>query len=205
QDRVIGDIIRKLPGIEMEGDRILYQGKPIQKYMVNNLDLMEGRYGMINKNMPADAVKSVQVVENDQPIKILDSLVFCDRASLNLELKKFTTTGTGKLGTGYAPGLWEVNLTPITFGKTFQALYSLQSNNIGDDVSKQLRRYYTGCAFSYGASRSDEQRGPSYTGVRGVSIPGFDERKWLDTRIGLLTANMLQKLDDGLELKGNAS
>src|SRR5690606_24465980 len=101
QDRVIADIIKKLPGIEMRGDQILYQGKPIQKYMVDNHDLMEGRYGLINNNLPADAVKKVQVVENDQPIKILDSLVFSDRASLNLELKKFTTTGTGKVGVGY--------------------------------------------------------------------------------------------------------
>ena len=38
KDRVIADIIKKLPGIEMIGDQILYQGKPIQKYMVNNLD-----------------------------------------------------------------------------------------------------------------------------------------------------------------------
>lgn len=204
QDRVIGDIIRKLPGIEMEGDRILYQGKPIQKYMVNNLDLMEGRYSMINKNLPADAVKNVQVVENDQPIKILDSLVFSDRASLNLELKKFTTTGTGKLGAGYAPGLWEANLTPMTLGKTFQALYSLQSNNIGDDVSTQLRRYYTGGTF-FSRSQQGERQGPSYTGVRGVSTPGFDERKWLDNRIFLSSANMLQKLSDGAELKGNVS
>lgn len=52
QDRVIADIIKKLPGIEMEGGKILYQGKPIQKYMVNNLDLMEGRYAMINNNLP---------------------------------------------------------------------------------------------------------------------------------------------------------
>src|SRR5699024_5728851 len=103
EDRVIGDIIRKLPGIEMDGERILYRGKPIQKYMVNNLDLMEGRYGMINKNLPADAVKDVQVVENDQPIKILDSLVFSDQASLNLKLKKFTTSGTVKVGLGASP------------------------------------------------------------------------------------------------------
>jgi len=59
QDRVIGDVIKKLPGTEMRGGEILYQGKPIQKYMVNNLDLMEGRYGMINNNLPADAVKNV--------------------------------------------------------------------------------------------------------------------------------------------------
>jgi len=204
QDRVIADIIQKLPGVEMEGDRILYQGKSIQKYMVNNLDLMEGRYAMVNKNLPADAVKRVQIIENHQPIKILDSIVFSDRASLNLELKKFTTTGTGKLGAGYTPMLWEGNLTPMTFGKTFQALYSAQSNNIGDDVSKQLRTYYTGGSFSMGSS-GGERGGPSFLGLQGVSTPGFDEKKWLDNRIFLASANMLQKLADGMELKGNLS
>src|SRR5690606_28278686 len=160
QDRVIADIIKKLPGIEMRGDQILYQGKPIQKYMVNNLDLMEGRYGMINNNLPADAVKNVQVVENDQPIKILDSLVFSDRASLNLELKKFTSTGSGKVGVGLAPLLWDVNVTPMTFGKTFQMLNSFQSNNTGHDVAKDLRPFYTG--GGYFRTRATVQNGPSY-------------------------------------------
>jgi len=204
QDRVIGDIIRKLPGVEMIGDKILYQGKPIQKYKVNNLDLMEGRYGMINNNLPADVVKKIQVVENDQPIKILDSLVISDRASLNLELRKFTTTGTGRVGVGAAPLLWEVNLTPMTFGRTFQMLHSLQSNNTGDDVSRQLARYYTGGGF-FANSRTDNSEGPSYLEIRDVSSPGFDQKKWLDNRIFLWNTNLLQKLRNGVEVKGNIS
>lgn len=204
QDRVIADIIKKLPGIEMEGDKILYQGKPIQKYMVNNLDLMEGRYAMINKNLPADAVKNVQVVENDQPIKILDSVVFSDRASINLELKKFTSTGSGKVGVGAAPLLWDVNLTPMTFGQTFQMLNSLQSNNVGVDVAKDLRPFYTG-ANGYLMNRSSVGEGPSYIALRNVPSPGFEERKWLDNKIFLWSTNVLQKLNDGLELKGNFS
>lgn len=203
QDRVIADIIRKLPGIEMVGEQIHYQGKPIQKYMVNNLDLMEGRYAMINKNLPADAVKNVQIVENDQPIKILDSLVFSDRASLNIELKKFTSTGSGKAGLGAAPFLWDVNLTPMTFGKTFQMLNSFQSNNVGVDVSKDLRAFYTGSGFMHTKSSIDE--GPSYIYLRNVPSPGFEERKYLDNKIFLFSTNVLQKLANDLEVKGNVS
>ncbi|MFZ4260631.1 hypothetical protein ACFRAE_01215 [Sphingobacterium sp. HJSM2_6] len=203
QDRVIADIIKKLPGIEMQGDQILYQGKPIQKYMVNNLDLMEGRYGMINNNLPADAVKKVQVVENDQPIKIMDSLVFSDRASLNLELKKFTTTGTGKVGFGYEPVLWDLNLTPMTFGKTFQMVNSFQTNNIGYDASKDLRAFYTG--GMYFGTQATISNGESFLAIRNVSSPSFDEKKWLDNKIFLFSTNALKKLNSGLELKGNLS
>lgn len=203
QDRVIADIIKKLPGIEMEGGKILYQGKPIQKYMVNNLDLMEGRYGMINNNLPADAVKRVQIIENDQPIKILDSLVFSDRASLNLELKKFTTTGTGKIGLGATPFLWDLNLTPMTFGKTFQMLNSFQTNNTGNDATKDLRAFYTG-GMSFG-NRTSISNGESFLAIRNVSSPSFDEKKWLDNKLFLFSTNALQKLKSGLELKGNLS
>lgn len=205
QDRVIGDIIRKLPGIEMVGDKIFYQGKAIQKYMVNNLDLMGGRYGIINNNLPVDAVKKVQIVENDQPIKILDSLVFSDRASLNIELKKFTTTGTGNGGIGYEPILWDINLTPMTFDKTFQSLYSFQSNNIGNDVSQQLRSYYTGGPIGNQSPENTDRDGPSFMTVRDVPSPGFDQNKWLDNRIFLGDANLLKKLENGLEIRGNLS
>lgn len=203
QDRVIADIIKKLPGIEMQGDQILYQGKPIQKYMVNNLDLMEGRYGMINNNLPADVVKKVQVVENDQPIKILDSLGMSDRASLNLELKKFTSTGAGKVGLGYEPALWDLNLTPMTFGKTFQMLNSFQTNNTGYDASKDLQAFYTGGTFF--DNKYSINNGESFLAVRNISSPSFDEKKWLDNRIFLFSTNTLKKIKNGLELKGNIS
>ncbi|WP_400261558.1 hypothetical protein ACFX5U_17150 [Sphingobacterium sp. SG20118] len=203
QDRVIADIIKKLPGIEMRGGQILYQGEPIQQYRVNGLDMMGGRYGLINQNLPAEAVLKVQILENHQPIKMLDKLVFSNRATLNLQLKKFTTTGTGKIGLGATPALWDANITPMSFAKTFQTLNSFQTNNVGDDVSQQLKPFYSGTG--YFAARSRFSDGPSYLSIREVATPGFDQKKWLDNQIFLVSSNMIQKLKNGLEVKGNFS
>lgn len=203
QDRVIADVIKKLPGVQVEGNIILYQGKPIQKLMVNNLDLMEGRYAMINNNLPVDAVHNIQVIENNQPIKILDSLVFSNRASFNIVLKKLTTTGNGKISLGISPLLWDVNLSPMTFDKKFQMLNSLQSNNVGNDAAKDLKSFYT----SSGVFGSDEiqQDGPFYVSIRDVSKPDFQEKKWLDNKLFMFTSNLLKKLNSDLEVKGNIS
>lgn len=207
EDRVIADIIKKLPGIEMEGEKILYQGKAIQKYFINGLDLLEGRYSLANNNLPVDAVRKVQVIENDQPIKILDSLIFSDRASLNVQLKKFTNTGSAKLGVGFTPLLRDVNITPMTFNKNFQAINSFQSNNIGDDVSKQLDAITAGTFFDYAdfANVSGNNTPTPFVGLQEIGAPVLNERKWLNNNVNMLSSNSLQKLQNNLELKGNLS
>lgn len=204
-DRVIGDIIKKLPGIEMQGKQILYQGKPIQKYSIDGLDLLEGRYSMANENLPAGAVQTVQVVENDQPIKILDSLIFSDRASLNIKLKKFTTTGSGKVGVGAKLLLWDVNLTPMTFNKTFQTINSYQTNNVGDDVSRQLETYSFGNNFDMDIPESVVAFAKSFINLHGVITPPFEQKRWLRNNIHMISSNVLQKMKNDVEIKGNVS
>lgn len=204
-DRVIGDIIKKLPGIEMQGSQIFYQGKPIQKYSINGLDLLEGRYSMANDNLPVDAVRSVQIVENDQPIKILDSLVFSDRASLNIKLKKFTTTGSGKIGVGAKPLLWDVNLTPMTFNKNFQTINSYQTNNIGDNVARQLETYSFGNAFDQDIPESQIAFAKSFINLHDIITPPFEQKRWLRNNIHMFSSNVLQKLKNDVEVKGNIS
>ena len=71
EDRVIADVIKKLPGIEVQPTgQILYQGKPIQKYFINGLDLLEGRYDLANNSLSVESVSKVQIIENHQPIKV---------------------------------------------------------------------------------------------------------------------------------------
>lgn len=204
QDRVIADIIKKLPGIEMLGDQIYYQGKPIERYMVNNLDLMEGRYAMINQSLPSEAVKSVQVIENDQPIKMLDSAVPSDRVSLNLELKKFVTTGTAKIGTGYSPLLWDSNVTPMTFEKDFQMLNSFQANNIGVDAKSALDALYNNSSYFNQSGTTTGPR-PEYVYLQQPASPAFDPKRWLDNRVFLVSSNGLKRLKGGLQVRGNVS
>lgn len=206
QDRVIADVIKKLPGVEMDGDKILYQGKPIQKYYINGLDLLESRYAIANNNLPIEAVKKIQIIENNQPVKILDSIIFSDRASINIQLKKLTTTGTGKIGVGLAPALWDVNLTPMTFNRNFQAINSFQANNVGDNVSRQLDALTQSDLYEVMELSDLPVRKPlSLFTVQEPSSPFFNEKRWLVNRTFLLNSNTLQKLKNDYELKINFS
>jgi hypothetical protein len=94
QDRSIGDVLKRMPGIEVLPDgKILYQGKAINKYYIEGLDLLEGKYNLANDNLPYQEVSQVQILENHQPIKTLDSLQFSDRSALNIKLKHLYFTG----------------------------------------------------------------------------------------------------------------
>ena len=128
-DRSIADVLSKMPGIDILPDgKVLYQGKPINKYYIEGLDLLEGRYNLANKNLPFGQVASVQVFENHQPIRVLDSLVFSDKAALNIQLKnKISFTGLLKAGIGGSPTLYEGNFTPMLFSPRQQMISSYQT------------------------------------------------------------------------------
>ncbi|MBQ3595544.1 MAG: hypothetical protein II981_09070, partial [Bacteroidales bacterium] len=105
EDKSIEDVLKKMPGIEVEGNgQILYQGLPIQKFYVEGMDLMDGQYATISKNLPHQSVASVEIYENHQPIALLQDRVDTERASLNIKLSKnVTVTGSGELGVGLYP------------------------------------------------------------------------------------------------------
>ncbi|PZU20457.1 MAG: hypothetical protein DI622_07945, partial [Chryseobacterium sp.] len=118
-DRSLADVLKKMPGIEVNADgTILYQGNAINKFYVEGKDLMEGGYGTISNSLPKDAVAKVEVLENHQPVKILQNKVPSDQAAINIKLKKsITMTGRGEVGIGADPFLWNVKLTPMFFSK----------------------------------------------------------------------------------------
>lgn len=118
-DRTILDVINRMPGIEVkENGQILYQGTPINKYYIEGLDMLQGKYNLANENLPFKEVLDVQVIENHQPIRLLDSLTYSPNAALNIKLKnKHVLTGQVKAGVGAIPLLWDVNVTPMYFTK----------------------------------------------------------------------------------------
>ena len=57
QDRTLADVMAKMPGLEVKSDgHISYQGKEINKFYIEGLDLMGGSYGIANQNLSADPV-----------------------------------------------------------------------------------------------------------------------------------------------------
>ncbi|AUC16808.1 hypothetical protein BTO06_17395 [Tenacibaculum sp. SZ-18] len=204
KDQVIADVLKRMPGIEVLNDgKILYQGKPIQKYYIEGLDLLEGKYNLANENLPANVVSKVQILENHQPIKLLDSLVYSDKTSLNIKLKNnITLTGTSRIGFGTSPFLWDVNITPMLFTKKQQMISSYQTNNTGNDISTQIKNLTLEELFEKLEFDSDKK---NWATINELSEPRFSKERWLNNNVHLLSNNYLIRLKKDVDLKINLS
>lgn len=138
-DRAIGDVLKKMPGIEVsESGKISFNGKNIKRFYVENMDLLQGRYGLATNNIPAKAVSVVQVLENYQPVKALQGKISTDDVAINLRLKdsaKGVLSIIGLLGGGYQPILWNAEATAMYFNKQSQNMTIYKGNNSGGECS----------------------------------------------------------------------
>ncbi|MFC6858127.1 carboxypeptidase-like regulatory domain-containing protein [Zunongwangia atlantica] len=201
-DRVIADVLKKIPGIEIRPNGgIYYKDEPIQKYYIEGLDMLEGRYNLANNNLSANAVSKIEILENHQPVKVLDSLEFSERASINIKLKKdITFSGTATAGIGAAPLLWQAKVTPMIFTKKRQAIVTYQSNNTGVDASGEVLNFSQNF---YGNNFGIDQE--NWVSIQNVSPPPFSSERWLDNNVHLLSGNILQRIKKDLDLKLNIS
>ncbi|MGJ8548993.1 carboxypeptidase-like regulatory domain-containing protein [Winogradskyella wichelsiae] len=203
KDRSIADVLKKMPGIEvLPNGQITYMGQPIEKYYIEGMDMLEGRYNLANENISANDVSKVQILENHQPIKVLDSLVFSDRTSLNIKLKNNTTvTGTAEIGAGLNPILFKTNLTPLVFTKRSQSLISYQYNNTGDDLARSNNNFSSSNNLLQGFNSSTKK----LLSLQGLSRPPFSSQRWLDNNEHLGNLSYLYRLKNKTDIKINLS
>ncbi|OPB86201.1 carboxypeptidase-like regulatory domain-containing protein [Elizabethkingia ursingii] len=205
-DRVLADALKKIPGIDVNKDgTILYQGEPLNKFYVNGKDLMEGGYGTINNSLPIDAIGKVEIMENHQPVKILQDKVPSDRAAINIKLKKSVTmTGRGEIGLGASPLLWNVKLTPMLFTDKIQWLFNYKSNNNGDAVENEGNILSFGSRYE-GIRRNITQN--SWLNVDNSDAPSIPQKRYLMNSVHFLSGNLLTNLNKNKEweFKANAS
>lgn len=196
-DRSIGDVLQKLPGIEVApSGQIKYQGKSINKFYVEGLDMLGGQYGIATNNIQASDIAKVEVYEDHQPIKVLQDWVASDRAAINLILKsgaKGAWNGVVQAGAGYQPVLWNGEVTPMFFGKNFQTIMTYKTNNTGDDVARELE---SSIGLGWDAER--------LTGIQEAGNPPVNERLYLNNNIHSVSINTINKTGKDSDLTVNA-
>ena len=208
QDRVIADVLKKMPGIEVGSDgQISYEGRPINKFYINGQDLLEGRYTLASNNLPAETVQSVQVLERHQPIRALTGQVRPAEAALNLKLtKKVTATGQAQLGAGWGPAplgpLWSANISPMLFAGRQQLIDTYQTNNTGQDAAAQLKPLTVGDLARVGELSSQK---PDLMHIQSLGRPPVGTSRYLFNQVQLLSANHLIPLGPENQLRVNAS
>lgn len=139
QDRYIEDVLRKLPGIEVgTNGQIRYQGKAIDKFYIEGQDPLGANYNQASRNLPADAVDRVEVIEHNQHKRILQGKVVGEQAALNIRLNKqalFRPFGELMGGTGLEPPLWTGKAFLMQVAPSNQLITNLRGNNVGQELA----------------------------------------------------------------------
>lgn len=143
-DETIEQVLTSLPGVNVLPDgRITYQGLDINKFYVEGLDLLEGRYNLITRNLGLQHIRDIEIIERHQPIRALDSISRPENAAINLRLKSnlaLTGSAQGELAlplSGMAATHW------FGFTKNQQFHVSGSFNNLGERFTADYVSHYT--------------------------------------------------------------
>src|SRR5665213_287281 len=199
-DRTIGDVLKKMPGITVKEDgSIMYNNKPINKFYIENSDLLQGRYGIATNNIEAKDVATVQVLENHQPIKALKDREFTDQAAINLKLKssaKGVLVATAAVGLGLSPALWNNELFTMYFNKGRQNINTYKGNNTGTDDGADLKSLYPDNVNDKSGSRLS---------VQSPSPPSISQKRYLFNRDNAVSVNNLWTVGKDYQVTANVS
>lgn len=206
QDRSIADILAKMPGLEvLPSGQIKFEDKAINKLYIEGMDLMGGRYAMATNNLSGKVVKEVQVLRNHQPITALRGKLFSENAALNLVLEdeaRYTISGSADIGLGYSHDndfLWDARIVGLLLGRKQQNLSLYKTNNIGQDVSDELKMQIRDSDM---AIESDN----AILSLPAMSVGQMiDEKRYLMNRSHLLATNHLYRINKESTLRGQFS
>ena len=146
-DRTIEDVIKKIPGVEVDQQgRIKYQGEDINKFYIEGLDMLGGRYTLASQNISPDDIASISVYENHQPKRVLQGVEYSKQAALNLKMKRSSMLRpivTTTLGAGYGDeALWLAEGTGLFIAPSKQYLLTAKTNNAGNFYSKETTNFF---------------------------------------------------------------
>lgn len=202
QDRSIADVLKKMPGIEvLPSGQIKFEDKAINKLYIEGMDLMGDRYSLATNNLSNKVVKEVQVLRNHQAISALRGKSFSEQAALNLVLTddvRYTFSGSADMGVGYSENkepLWDARFVGLFFGKRQQNLSIYKTNNIGEDISNEIRPQ----------NRDNDIEDSSIEpllSLPSISMGEIDESHYLMNKSHLFATNHLYKISNASTLRG---
>jgi len=203
QDRVIGDVIKKLPGISVAADgTISYNNKPVSAVYVGGDNLLDDKYSIATNTIPQGAVDKVQVIQNDQPVKVLQNKVMSEDVALNLDIKKgakLQLVGQESIGAGL-PGNYDVDMNAMMFKDKYKAINYLKGNNTGDDLQQELVSHNHADYIQ----RIDNAIPATVLSLGAVNSPALSENRCLFDQSGILNLNNLVNLKKNVQLRVNA-
>ncbi|NJO00648.1 MAG: TonB-dependent receptor [Bacteroidia bacterium] len=149
----VEDVIAKLPGfsVDKQSGKIKYQGREIEKILLDGDDLTGKNYKVLSKNLSAEWLEEVEVLKRFTDNRLMHGVEESDEIALNLKLKeeaKAPIFGNVEAGVGIREryrGKAEV----LSYLKSFKLFALAESNNTGRDLETYDLETYANRQLQY--------------------------------------------------------
>lgn len=184
-----------MPGIEVKADgQITYNGQWINEFYIEGLDMLGGNYGVATRNIDANDIGSVQVLQNHQDVKLLQGVKSGNAPAMNIKLKQNALgiwSSTLQAAIGTQPNIsWDASATLMNFRRKAQNISVYKTNNIGNDLRQDI-----GAPVTFNSSYG--------TGILFPDSPGLNDTYAYRNNSHSLSINQLFKLDEDKTLAFN--
>jgi hypothetical protein len=190
-ERKLGDVLKDLPGFEVDADGgVKVQGKSVDKVLVDGKEFFEGDTKLATKNLPANVVDRVQVLQNFNDISPLRGVNNSEQLALNIQLKedkKSMVFGDLKLGGG-PEGRYLAHVNTFYYDKKTNINLIADANNVGIPAfsMSDYFRFSGGLGgFSRGAGSSIQ----TTSNQLGIPMAERNNAKSLKNELGALSYN----------------
>jgi len=147
RDRSLKEALKRLPGVEVDdAGRISYNGRALDRFTVEGLDLSGGRYNLLSETLKVEDVACAEIIEHYQPIRALHDKVYSDRVALNIRLRErarnrwmWTAAAAGGYTADSPHALWSGRASALAIGRR-QTLCLYEADNTGADLAASARR-----------------------------------------------------------------
>ena len=136
-ERKVEELIKKLPGMEVESNgTIKYRGKNVTSFQLEGDDLFGYNYAIGTRNISVNMVEQVQAIDNYSANPLLKGIENSDNVSINLKLKKgkLDISGNGYIGSGFDNDIKarnDLNFNLLGISKKYKSFGSVNYNNVG--------------------------------------------------------------------------
>jgi len=194
-ERTVEELLKKLPGLNVDSDgKITYQGKPVQKVMVEGEEFFSRNYKLITRSMSAGLLSKIEAIDNYTANPLLRDLTRSGQVVLNLNvdpglrLKLFGNASAG----GGTPARYDAQGTLFSLAGRVKVGLVGSGNNIGTDPLPGLAASLEPDDNGTGQARTEVQVPPPGFRQATVTLPILDAARYTlgNRQLGGLNANL---------------
>ncbi len=204
QDRSLGDILKKIPGIDVSEDgKISFNGKAISNFYIDGDNLLDDKYNIATNSIQSTMVDKIQVLERHQPIKVLKNITRSNQVAMNIILKdsaRLKVSTHEEIGVGI-PDVYDGTINMLSFKRKYKAINSFKMNNAGSDLSDDLASHNLADYLK----RIENDAPDPLLSLNSIGTPQILKRRYLFNESQMVNVNNLVNYKNNSQFKMNFS